>query len=91
VIAPPAGAQFYTLYMDRTWDGDFPGYRAAIRDDSGEKSSMHLNAPAPGRAMHVLMPRGALSSGKYTMVISGVDDSGRPTEVARYPFTLRID
>lgn len=87
----PAGAQFYTLYMDRTWDRDFANYRAAIRDDTGEKYSIRLQAPAPGRAIQFLIPRRALSSGKYVLVISGADDSGRQTEVARYPFTLRIE
>lgn len=90
-IAPPAGAQFYTLYMDRTWDRDFASYRAAVRDESGEKYSMRLDAPAPGRAIHVLVPRGALASGKYTLVVSGTDASGQQTEVARYPFVLRIE
>jgi hypothetical protein len=89
-IFPPAGAQFYTLYMDRTWDADFASYRAVIRDEAGEKYSMMLNAPAPGRAIHVLVPRGALTGGKYTLVISGVDGAGTSTEVARYPFTLRV-
>ena len=91
VITPPAGAPYYTLYMDRTWDRDFASYCAAIRDDSGEKYSMRLDAPVPGRAIHVLIPHGALAGGKYTMVISGADDSGQQTEVARYPLTLRID
>jgi hypothetical protein len=89
-IVPPAGAQFYTLYMDRTWDADFASYRAVIRDEAGEKYSMMLNAPVPGRAIHVLVPHGALPGGKYTLVISGVDSAGTSTEVARYPFTLRI-
>src|SRR5262249_40135194 len=33
VVAPPAGAQFYTLYMDRTWDRDYPSYTATLRED----------------------------------------------------------
>jgi hypothetical protein len=77
--------------MDRTWDRDFASYQASIRDDAGEKYSMRLDAPAPGQAIHVLIPHGALPNGKYTLVISGIAGPGQNTEVARYPFTLRIE
>ena len=87
VIAPPSGARFYTLYLDKTWDRDFPSYRAAFVASGSEKFSTTLAPPAPGQAIHILIPLHALSSGRYVLVISG---SGG-VEVARYPFTLRIE
>ena len=35
VVSPAAGSKFYTMYFDKTWEGDFPSYRAAVRDASG--------------------------------------------------------
>jgi hypothetical protein len=91
-IAPPAGAEFYSLYMDRTWERDFPSYRAVLQDDPGaaERYTMRLAAPAPGHPIYVLTPIRALSDGRYFLRILGVDDAGKETEVARYPFTLRF-
>ncbi len=100
-VTPPAGAQFYTLYMDRTWEREFSHYRAVFLDDSGPagnkpiRFSMALPAPAPGREVHVLMPARALPAGRYVLVIYGLgdldEDRQKDTEVARYPFTLRFE
>jgi hypothetical protein len=93
VIAPPAGAQFYTLYMDRTWDRDFTSYRAVVRDDGqagSERFSMTLAAPEPGRAIQVLFPTRALAAGHYVMTILGKDNSGQESKAADYSFTLRF-
>src|SRR5579862_5733413 len=89
VITPPAGAQFYTLYMDRTWDRDYASYTAVVRDDPGgaKRSSMQLGAVASGQSIQVLIPVHALKSGKYVLLISAPDG----TELARYPFTLQFD
>jgi len=86
VIAPPSGAKFYTLYMDKTWDRDFSSYRASFVAAGTEKFSMPLAAPAPGQSIHILVPTQALSSGRYTLIVSADG-----AEVARYPFTLRIE
>jgi hypothetical protein len=94
VIAPPAGAQFYELYMDRTWDTEFASYRAVVRGDSPngpERWSIKLAAPAPGKAIHILTPVRALGSGRYVMTIYGIGGDGREVETGRYPFTLRIE
>jgi hypothetical protein len=87
VIAPPAGARFYTLYMDKTWDRDFPAYRAAFVSSGSEKFSTTLAPPAPGQAIHILIPREALPADRYTLTVSSPDGA----ELARYPFTLRIE
>ncbi|SRR5579883_366560 len=88
VVAPPAGAQFYTLYMDRTWDRDDPSYTATLRDDPGNgvRYTMPLGAVKAGQSIQVLLPLHALQAGRYTLVISGNDGS----ELARYPFTLQF-
>lgn len=86
VIAPPASARFYTLYMDKTWDGEFASYRASFRSGDAEKFSLDVPAPAPGQAMHILIPAGALASGRYVLTIAA-----QGNDLARYPFTLRIE
>lgn len=95
VIAPPAGSQFFTLYMDRTWDRDFTSYRAVIRDDrageqGAERVSLPLAPPAPGSAIQVLFPTRALAPGRYILTILGKDDSGQETKASDYAFTLRF-
>jgi hypothetical protein len=93
VIAPPAGAQFFTLYMDRTWDRDFASYRAVVREEGqagAERFSMTLPAPEPGRAIQILFPARALQAGRYVLTILGKDNSGQETKAADYSFTLRF-
>jgi hypothetical protein len=92
LISPPAGAEFYSVYMDRTWERDFPSYKAVLQEDPGatERYSMNLTAPAPGSPIYVLAPLRALSDGKHVLRILGIDDAGKETEVARYPFTLQF-
>ena len=92
VIAPAAGAEFYSLYMDRTWERDFASYRAVLQDAPGstEKYTLNLATPAPGHPIYVLTPIRALSDGRYVLRILGIDEAGKETEVARYAFTLRF-
>jgi hypothetical protein len=103
-VVPPKGAQFYTLYMDRTWEREYSHYRAAFVDDPGggtaaqlkpARYSISLPAPGLGRELHVLIPVHALPAGRYVLVIYGQgdveEDSGKETEVARYPFSLRFE
>lgn len=88
VIAPPANAQFYSFYMDRTWDRDYASYSAALKPEGGGavQYSIQMAATAPGQSMQVLLPAHALEPGRYVLTISGNDG----TELARYPFTLRF-
>lgn len=89
VVSPAAGSKFYELYLDRTWEGEFSEYRAVLRDASGtEKFSVPVRAAAPGEAIHVLIPSRQLASGKYTLVMLGGSD--HQTELARFPFTVRL-
>ena len=93
VVAPPAGAEFYSVYLDRTWDRDFVSYRAVVREEAGggEKFSVAVDPPAPGQAIHILIPARVLAAGRHVLTISGVEGPGRETEAARYPFNLKID
>jgi hypothetical protein len=92
VVSPPLGSEYYSLYMDRTWEQNYPSYRAVLQDDPSttERYSTRLTAPASGRPIYVLTPVKALADGKYVLRILGVDDAGNETEVARYPFALRF-
>ncbi len=104
LVSPAAGAQFYTLYMDRSWDNDFASYRAVVRDDAGhggqsagqspgqgtERVSMPLPPPAAGGTIYALLPTRALPAGRYVLQILGKDSSGAETTAAEYTFTLRF-
>ncbi|MGA3188092.1 MAG: hypothetical protein ABSF22_13370 [Bryobacteraceae bacterium] len=86
VVSPTAGSKFYTLYLDRTWEGDFASYRAVLRDASGtEQFAVPVKSGAAGDAIHVLVPTHKLAAGKYVLVMLGGE-----TELARFPFTLRF-
>ncbi|HWJ40599.1 MAG TPA: hypothetical protein VNT29_05680 [Candidatus Limnocylindrales bacterium] len=94
VVAVPAGSQFFTLYMDRTWDGEFASYRAAIRDDGqtgAERASMPIASAAQGHMIQVLMSARSLPAGRYVLTILGKDGSGKETKAADYSFTLRFE
>ena len=32
VVSPAAGSKFYTMYFDKTWDGEYASYSAELRD-----------------------------------------------------------
>jgi hypothetical protein len=90
VVSPPAGAESFELYLDKTWDGEYASYTAVLDDASGaEKFTLPLNAGAAGDAMRVLVKGHRLTPGKYVLVMRG-NNSGKETELARFPFTLRF-
>ncbi len=94
VVAIPEGAKFFTVYMDRTWDGDFASYRAVIHDDNpagSERASLPIPVPAQGRLMQVLFPSHSLAPGRYVLSILAKDASGHETKAADYSFTLRFE
>ena len=88
VVSPPAGAQFYSVYMDRTWDQDEASYQATLKAEASGavKYSIRVGAVAQGQSVQVLIPAQALEPGRYVLTISGVDGK----ELSRYPFTLRF-
>jgi hypothetical protein len=94
VVAIPEGAKFFTVYMDRTWDGDFASYRAVVHDDSpagSERASLPIPVPAQGRLIQVLFPSHSLAPGRYVLSILAKDASGHETKAADYSFTLRFE
>lgn len=87
IISPAAGSKFYTLYLDKNWDGNYASYRAVLRDSSAaEKLTLPV---APAESIHVLVPSHKLEDGKYVLVMFG-RDGDKETELARYPFTLQV-
>lgn len=87
VISPVAGSKFYTLYLDKNWDGSYASYRAVLRDSSGaEKLALPV---APAESIHVLVPSRRLDGGKYVLVMFGRNGDNE-TELARYPFTIQV-
>jgi anti-sigma factor RsiW len=90
IVSPAAGSKFYTLYFDKTWEGNSASYRASVRDASSvEKLSVPVTLDAQGDAIHVLVPTHQLPGGKYVLVMLGSAD-GKETELARFPYTLQI-
>jgi hypothetical protein len=91
VVSPAATSKFYTLYLDKTWDGEYQSYRAVLLSASGTKeSTVPVSVGAPGEAIQMLVPSHQLAAGKYVLVMQGTDASGKDTELARFPFTLRF-
>jgi hypothetical protein len=90
IVSPAAASKFYTLYLDKTWDGDYSSYRAVLLDAAGtQRSTVPVNVGAPGEAIHMLIPTHQLAGGKYVLVMRGLN-GGKDTELARFPFTLRF-
>jgi hypothetical protein len=88
IVSPAAGSKFYTMYFDKTWDGEYTSYSAELRDASGTvKFTVPVQAGAAGDAIHVLVPTHKLAAGRYVLVMSGGD---RAMELARFPFTLQF-
>ncbi len=90
VVSPAAGSKFYVVYFDKTWEGDYTSYRAAVREPSGaEKLSIPVAPGGPGQPIDVLVPTRELPSGKYVLVMLG-RAGDKETELARFPYTLQI-
>jgi hypothetical protein len=90
MVSPAATSKFYTLYLDKTWDGDYSSYQAVLLDAAGkQQSTVPVNVGAPGEAIHMLIPSHQFAAGKYVLVMRGLDN-GKDTELARFPFTLQF-
>jgi Putative zinc-finger len=89
----PAGSHFYTIYMDPAWEGSFAAYVGSVQDESGStRFSVRLPAPPPGKPIEILMARSLLPSGRYTVIIRNVAESGKPeVELARFALILKLD
>jgi hypothetical protein len=87
-VTPAADSASYTLYMDKTWEGSSDSYHAVIRDEAGnaERASFTLKDAGPGRFLEISIPTRALAAGRYVLVVRDKDQ-----DLARYPFTLRLN
>lgn len=90
VVSPSAGSKNYVVYFDKTWEGDYASLRTVVRDASGaEKLSVAVEPGAPGEGIHINIPTRKLASGKYVLVMMG-SNADKETELARFPYTLKI-
>ena len=88
LVTPSATSPSFTLYMDKNWEGSSESFRAAILDETSntDRADLTLRDPGPGRFLEVEVPTQALTPGRYVLSIKDGDK-----EVARYPFTLRLN
>ena len=88
----PAGARFLGLAADLPPGAAYPAYRLDLRDDGGKTVASVLVPPPsePAAPVHLLAPRSALRSGRYTLVLSAAGPGRAPIELARFQFMLEI-
>jgi hypothetical protein len=88
LVTPSATSPAFMLYMDKHWEGSSDSYRAEIRDETSnaDRADLTLRDPGPGRFVEVQIPTQALTPGRYVLFVKDGDK-----EVARYPFTLRLN
>lgn len=97
VVKPRPESQFFTLYMDRSWDRDYSSYRAVVRDAAADlnsgpvRASLPIPPPKSSGTISVLFRAHELTSGRYVLSILGKDAAGQETKVADYSFTLRFE
>jgi hypothetical protein len=81
------------LRFSQSFERSFPFYRCGIRDAGGRVvTSDVLEAPASGDELEVLIPADGLTSGAYTVNLTGLESAAAttsPVEPAHYQFTLR--
>jgi hypothetical protein len=89
MVSPSSSSKFYTLYLDKTWDGDYSSYRAVLQDAASgtEKFAVTVAPGTPGEAIHVLIPSHQFAPGRYVLVMYG---AGKDAELARFPFTFQF-
>ena len=91
IVSPASGSKFYTLYLDKTWEGEYSSYRAVLLDAAGSRhATVPVGIGAPGEAIQMLVPSHQLAAGKYVLAMQGINAAGKDTELARFPFTLRF-
>jgi hypothetical protein len=88
LVTPPGDSSAFMLYMDKNWEGSSQSFRAEIRDEASnaDRADLTLKDPGPGRFVEVEIPTQALTPGRYVLSVKDGDK-----EVARYPFTLRLN
>ena len=71
--------------------GDFVAYRADILTESGQrKYSVPLSVKPDEDSITISLLAGALSSGRYSIVVFGIDKSGRESETGNGVLDLHL-
>ena len=88
LVTPSGNSSAFMLYMDKNWEGSSESFRAQIRDEASnaDRADLTITDPGPGRFVEVEIPTQALTPGRYVLSVKDGDK-----EVARYPFTLRLN
>jgi hypothetical protein len=91
VIRAPQDRPF-GVYIDIPASNSFPYYTVDIQTESGARPvQVRVSAEQAKDTVQILVPGGALKSGKATLIIDGHADLKSPaTEVARYPFVIEV-
>ena len=89
VIHPPAHRPF-GIYVDIPAIQPFPYYTLDVSTGS-RHFEVQVSAEQAKDTVQMLIPPGALQSGKAELVIDGRSSQGGPvTEIARYPFEIQV-
>jgi hypothetical protein len=89
-VTPRATDSLYVVYFDKTWEGE--AHKAVLREQGDRSELRAFDVSEQGRGnLMVRIPINALTPGSYVLSIQGKDSSGRDTELANYPFTLRFE
>jgi hypothetical protein len=90
IVSPSAASKVYMLHFDQTWEGKYDSYRAVFHDASGaEKLVLSITPGTPDDEIELVVSTHKLPAGKYVMVMMG-KNGDKETELARFPFTLKI-
>jgi hypothetical protein len=90
VVSPRANDAFYLVYFDASWDGQ--AEHAVLQEESGNGETHTFDLAEHGTGtVDVRIPVHLLQPGRYVLSILGKTASGVEGELARYPFTLRIE
>jgi hypothetical protein len=92
-VRVPSRQRMVGLTLSRSDPRAFPFYRLEVRDDEGDRTVLSSAVPAPPRGdeLQLLLPLGPLPSGRYTLVLSGLEGRDGPVvapEFVRYGFHL---
>lgn len=70
---------------------EFSSYTLAIESGNGPTGLSHEVSPEEAKeTVHFVVPPSRLSAGKYSLVVRGYGAQKLSTDVARYPFTLKV-
>jgi hypothetical protein len=88
VIRPPQGRPF-GVYVDIPATESFPYYTLDLRS-GGKQTEVQVSAEQARDTVQMLIPAGAVTSGKGELVINGRTQSGQVREVARFPIEVQV-